>query len=64
MNIDHLGNPIFNEKDLFDALYQGHQIPFFTLTEPSKEVEQLKKYIDLQANVFKVISSGSRGSEN
>ncbi len=56
MNIDHLGNPVFNEKDLFDALYQGHQLPFFTLTENSKEIEQLKKYIDLQYNIFDTIS--------
>ncbi len=56
MNIDHLGNPVFNEKDLFDALYQGHQLPFFTLTENSKEIEQLKKYIDLQHNIFDTIS--------
>ena len=56
MNIDHLGNPVFNEKDLFDALYQGHQLPFFILTENSKEIEQLKKYIDLQHNIFDTIS--------
>ena len=52
MKTDHLGNPIFNERDLFDALYQGHQLPFFTITENSKEIEQLKKYIDLQSFVL------------
>ncbi len=52
MKTDHLGNPIFNERDLFDALYQGYQLPFFTITENSKEIEQLKKYIDLQSFVL------------
>lgn len=64
MNIDHLGNPVFNEKDLFDALYQGHQLPFFTLTENSKEIEQLKKYIDLQHNTFDTISKENFDRKN
>lgn len=64
MNIDHLGNPIFNEKDLFDALYQGHQIPAFTLTETSKEIEQLKKYVDLQTDIFDSVSKEDFDKKN
>lgn len=48
MNIDHLGNPVFNEKDLFDALYQGHQIPNEIFVESSKEITQLQNFINLK----------------
>ncbi len=47
MKLDHLGNPIFNEKDLFNALYKGHSIPTSIFVENSTEINQFKEFLNL-----------------
>jgi DNA polymerase III alpha subunit len=48
MHLDHLGNPVFNEKDLFDTLYKGYQIKSSVFVENSLEIENLKKVSNLE----------------
>jgi DNA polymerase III alpha subunit len=44
MRLDKYSNPIFNEQDLFDALYQGHQFNVYDtmLVERNNNIEQLE----------------------
>lgn len=58
MNIDHLGNPIFNEKDLFDALYRGHQIPTTILVENTTDINQFKEFLNLE--IYNELTSDKR----
>jgi DNA polymerase III alpha subunit len=50
MRLDKFSNPVFSEQDLFDALYQGHQIiptvPMFV--DASEETAQLEKTLEFQ----------------
>ena len=43
MRLDKYSNPIFNEQDLFDALYKGQPISADMFVENSSAVEQLEK---------------------
>ena len=47
MNLDKYSNPIFNEQDLFDALYQGHQFDVndTMIVERTDGVKELEKQI-------------------
>ena len=41
MRLDKYSNPVFNEKDLFEALYKGQTISNDLFVEPSKDVASL-----------------------
>lgn len=45
MRLDKYSNPIFSEQDLFDALYQGHQISTDLFAESSNDIQSLEKQI-------------------
>jgi DNA polymerase III alpha subunit len=47
MQLDKYSNPIFNEQDLFDALYNGHQFSAddTLLVERTESVKELEKQI-------------------
>ena len=47
MRLDKYSNPIFNEQDLFDALYKGHQfsVTDTMLVERSSAVKELESQI-------------------
>ena len=44
MRLDKYSNPVFNELDIFDALYQGHQFNAYDtmLVERTDEIKQLE----------------------
>ena len=49
MRLDQFNNPIFNETDIFDALYLGHQSVLPTiLAEQTLEIANLEKFADFQ----------------
>jgi hypothetical protein len=48
MRLDQYSNPIFNDEDLFNALYQGQILPPNLIVEFSPEVEQLEKITGLR----------------
>lgn len=51
MKLDKFSNPIFNEVDLFDALYLGHQSLLSTLTiDDNYELSQLISISELNFN--------------
>ena len=43
MRLDKFSNPIFNENDLFDALYQGKSLPSDMFVDPSDQIKQLEE---------------------
>jgi DNA polymerase III alpha subunit len=47
MNLDKYSNPIFNEQDLFDALYNGHQFNVYdtTIVERTDNIKELEKQV-------------------
>jgi hypothetical protein len=47
MRLDKYSNPVFNEQDLFDALYKGHQLSVndTMLVERSSSVKELENQI-------------------
>lgn len=49
MRLDQFNNPIFNETDIFDALYLGHQsvLPNI-ITEDNLEIENFKRISELE----------------
>ena len=47
MKLDHLGNPVFNEKDLFDALYRGYEIPETIFVDSSTEINQFREFLNV-----------------
>jgi DNA polymerase III alpha subunit len=48
MRTDKFSNPIFNKKDIFDALYAGHQIPLSDIvTDQCYEISQLSKISEI-----------------
>jgi DNA polymerase III alpha subunit len=53
MRTDKFSNPIFNKKDIFDALYAGHQIPLTTIvTEKCYEISQLSTVSEIEIHQF------------
>jgi DNA polymerase III alpha subunit len=48
MNLDKFSNPIFNEADIFDVLYSGHQTALSTIVvEDTYELSQLAKISEI-----------------
>ena len=48
MQLDRYSNPVFNEKDLFDALYQGYQLSVndtLIVDQRSEEIKQLEQQL-------------------
>jgi DNA polymerase III alpha subunit len=45
MRLDKYSNPIFNEQDLFDALYSGHQISSEMFVDSSNNTKSLEDLI-------------------
>ena len=48
MQLDRYSNPVFNEKDLFDALYQGYQLSVndtLIVDQRSEEINQLEQQL-------------------
>jgi DNA polymerase III alpha subunit len=48
MRLDQYSNPVFNEKDLFDAIYNGAKIPNELFVDASEETSQLAKTMEQQ----------------
>lgn len=48
MRLDQYSNPIFNNNDLFEALYKGQTLSPNLIVEFNPEVEQLEKVCGLQ----------------
>jgi DNA polymerase III alpha subunit len=48
MRLDPFSNPIFNEQDLFDAMYNGHQLTSDMFVDISDNVSKLEKSSNLQ----------------
>jgi len=46
MRLDQYSNPIFNEDDLFEALYKGHKLSSEMFVEPSPNVKELEGLIE------------------
>jgi len=48
MDIDQFGNPVFKEKDLFDALYRGFKFSptDLLIVEPSNDTRQLEELLE------------------
>lgn len=47
MRLDRFSNPIFNESDIFDALYQGHQLSNELIVDSTDEIRSLESIADL-----------------
>ena len=45
MRLDKYSNPVFNEQDLFDALYKGHTVSPDLFVDPSKDVSNLEEQL-------------------
>ncbi len=43
MRLDKFSNPIFNEQDIFEALYKGQKLSSETFVEPSNETKRLEE---------------------
>lgn len=50
MRLDKYSNPVFNEQDLFDALYKGHQfnVNDTMLVERTNDVKNLETQLDFK----------------
>lgn len=48
MRLDHFGNPVFNETDLFDALYQGQKLSNEMFVELSDNIKSLEEVSELK----------------
>ena len=62
MRLDKYSNPIFNEQDLFDALYQGHTfgVKDTWIVDRTEEIKQLEtqlgfKFLDPYETHFEVV---------
>lgn len=42
MRLDKFGNPVFNERDLFHALYSGHELPKVMFVDSTPETKSLE----------------------
>lgn len=47
MRLDKFSNPIFNEQDIFEALYKGQKLSSETFVEPSNETKRLEEVTGL-----------------
>ena len=47
MRLDQYSNPIFNEQDLFDALYKGQSLSADLIAELSPNIDQLEAVSDI-----------------
>lgn len=45
MRLDQFSNPIFNEQDLFNALYKGQTLSSALIVEPTKETKQAEEVL-------------------
>ena len=51
MNLDKFSNPVFNNKDLFELIYQGHLDTISQLiVEDSEEIKSLESQSEIQFN--------------
>ncbi len=71
MRLDKYSNPVFNEQDLFDALYQGHQFNVYDtmLVERNDNVKQLEaqlgfKFLDPYETHFEIADYDSACQSN
>ena len=48
MRLDHFGNPVFNETDLFEALYQGQKLSHEMFVEISDNIRSLEEVSNLK----------------
>lgn len=48
MRLDQYSNPVFNEKDLFDALYKGHELSSDMFVDISNNTVALEEVSDLK----------------
>ena len=48
MRLDHFGNPVFNEADLFEALYQGQKLSHEMFVEISDNIKSLEEVSNLK----------------
>jgi DNA polymerase III alpha subunit len=48
MRLDKYSNPIFNEQDLFDALYKGQTLSSEIFVEPNDEIKSLEATAELK----------------
>ena len=48
MRLDQFSNPIFNEQDLFDALYEGKVLTADMFVEPSNNITSLEEVSNLK----------------
>jgi DNA polymerase III alpha subunit len=46
MRLDKYSNPVFNEQDLFDALYKGQTLSSDLFVEKTPDVEQLEQQLE------------------
>jgi hypothetical protein len=45
MRLDQFNNPVFNDKDLFNALYKGYSLSPDMIVETSSETQELEKQL-------------------
>lgn len=69
MKLDYYGNPIYNEYDLFQRLYQGHDLPSELYVEDNFEINQLEdisstKFIKEIDNTIGIESFDQRLQQN
>ena len=56
MRLDKFNNPIFNEVDVFNAMYAGHTstLPLLTV-DPSEDIESLANHAEIKFNTYERI---------
>lgn len=47
MRLDQFSNPVFNEQDLFDALYKGQPLSPALIVEPSTDLDHVREVLGL-----------------
>lgn len=58
MRLDQYSNPIFNEQDLFDALYEGQKLSSELITEVSSEIDTLENISNIKFTSLFLSNSG------
>lgn len=48
MRLDQFGNPVFNETDLFEALYKGHKLSEEMFVDISDNIKSLEDVLELK----------------
>lgn len=51
MRLDKFGNPIFNDKDMFAALYRGYELSPDMIVDHSDDIESLEEQIGFNFHV-------------